>query len=244
MTAVELDKYAHGLTRNKIDLEGMTESVEYAQELLTESGCSIGVLAVEFDLRGDNIPGAYAKMIRDTAQVAATNSNSITVRGLTESDWDEFREIASQAWFDGDSYPFDDSTTSEQFDHYWQSSGEIRVAVNGERVVGGYLIKPNQPWRGSHVANVGYVVDRALRGRGIGRVLVRDSIARAKELGYRGIQFNLVVVSNIGAVRLYESEGFRIIGTVPGIFRVKDGRYVDAHVMHLDLTDSEVGVDV
>ncbi|MFK7885160.1 MAG: N-acetyltransferase family protein [Phycisphaerales bacterium] len=164
---------------------------------------------------------------------------ALNLRSLEERDRDQFFAIARQVADEGDSYPFDDDTTEAEFLDYWFAKGEIRVAVDGERVVGGYLIKPNQPWRGSHVANVGYVVDRALRGRGIGRVLVRDSIARARELGYRAIQFNLVVVSNVGAVRLYESEGFQIIGTVPGIFRVKDGRYVDAHVMHLDLTDDD-----
>jgi len=157
-------------------------------------------------------------------------------RRLEDRDRNTFLALARQVADEGDSYPFDDETTEGEFLDYWFGKGEIRVAVDGDRVVGGYLIKPNQPWRGSHVANVGYVVDRAMRGRGIGRVLVRDSIARAREIGYRGIQFNLVVVSNVGAVRLYESEGFRIIGTVPGIFRVKDGRYTDAHVMHMDLT--------
>lgn len=167
------------------------------------------------------------------------SAGGLRVRGLGAAERDAFLAIARQVADEGDSYPFDDATTEAEFLDYWFAKGEIRVAVDGERVVGGYLIKPNQPWRGSHVANVGYVVDRALRGRGVGRVLVRDSIARAREIGYRGIQFNLVVVSNVAAVRLYESEGFRIIGTVPGIFRVKDGRYMDAHVMHLDLTEAE-----
>jgi len=164
-----------------------------------------------------------------------STSDSLEIRGFEERDREGFLAIARQVADEGDSYPFDERTTEAEFLDYWFANGEIRVAIDGDRVVGGYLIKPNQPWRGAHVANVGYLVDVEHRGRGIGRVLVRDSVVRARELGYRGIQFNLVIVSNVGAVRLYESEGFRRIGTVPGIFRVKDGRYMDAHVMHLDL---------
>ena len=198
----------------------------------------ICITDLEYASNGSSRIGFYVPLI-EIAVKAYINQQRLKVEPLEQQNRDAFLELARQVAEEGDSYPFDDAITEAEFLDYWFAKGEIRVAVDGERVVGGYLIKPNQPWRGSHVANVGYVVDRALRGRGIGRVLVRDSIARARELGYRGIQFNLVVETNVGAVRLYESEGFVLVGTVPGIFRVKDGRYVDAHVMHLDLTGGD-----
>ena len=37
-----------------------------------------------------------------------------------------------------------------------------------------------------------------------------------RDQGFRGIQFNAVVETNVAAVRLWESLGFEIVGTVPG----------------------------
>jgi hypothetical protein len=60
-------------------------------------------------------------------------------------------------------------------------------------------------------------------------------VAWHREHGFRAIQFNAVVESNVGAVRLWESLGFTIVGTVPGAFRRPSGEYVGLHVMHLPL---------
>ncbi len=72
----------------------------------------------------------------------------------------------------------------------------VVVARSDDRVVGAYYLKPNQPGRAAHIANAGYVVDRPYRGRGIGRLLVEDSIRRAPLVGFDAIQFNLVFESN------------------------------------------------
>ena len=53
--------------------------------------------------------------------------------------------------------------------------------------------------------------------------------------GYRGVQFNAVVETNEVAVRLWQSLGFEVIGTVPGAFRHADGGYVGLHVIFLSL---------
>lgn len=91
----------------------------------------------------------------------------------------------------------------------------VVVARAPEGVVGGYYLRPNGPGRAAHVANAGYVVDPAHRGRGIGRALVADSITRAGRLGFAALQFNLVFASN-PARRLYESLGFSVVGRIPG----------------------------
>jgi hypothetical protein len=44
-----------------------------------------------------------------------------------------------------------------------------------------------------------------------------------------------VGTANTAAVRLWESLGFTIIGTVPEAFRRPSGEYVGLHVMHLPL---------
>lgn len=76
----------------------------------------------------------------------------------------------------------------------------------------------NRPHQGAHVASGSFMVAASARGQGVGRRLVRDMVAWCAEQGFRGIQFNAVVATNEGAVRLYEPEGFRTIGAAPGGF--------------------------
>ena len=94
---------------------------------------------------------------------------------------------------------------------------------------------PNRPGRGSHVATGSFMVDPAATGQGVGRALGEHVVAAARAAGYRGIQFNAVVETNTGAVRLWQSLGFRVIGTVPGAFRSAAHGYVGLHVMYLPL---------
>ena len=121
-------------------------------------------------------------------------------------------------------YPQAPPLTAEVFDATWVRPVSVVVAarVEGE-LAGAYYLKPNQPGRAAHIANAGYVVDQRFRGRGIGRALVLDSIARAPHHDFDAIQFNLVFASN-PARRLYEELGWIEIGRVP---RAVDGE--DAH---------------
>ena len=94
-------------------------------------------------------------------------------------------------------------------------------------VVGFYKLNPIHPGRASHVGNCTYAVSRQMQGKGVGRVMVQASIAEAITRGYQGIQFSGVVSTNTAAVRLYRSEGFVCIGTVPDASLLKNGQYVD-----------------
>ena len=51
--------------------------------------------------------------------------------------------------------------------------------------------------------------------------------AEGREAGFRVLQFNAVVATNLAARRLYERLGFTQLGTIPGGFRMADGRYED-----------------
>ena len=61
------------------------------------------------------------------------------------------------------------------------------------------------------------------------------AIEKARRLDYRGMQFNCVVRTNLPAIRLWESLGFAIVGTIPGAFNHCKSGYVDMHVMYRDL---------
>ncbi len=60
-------------------------------------------------------------------------------------------------------------------------------------------------------------------------------MALAPRHGFHGIQFNAVVETNTAAVRLWQSLGFRIVGTVPEAFRHPAHGLVGLHVMYLGL---------
>lgn len=118
----------------------------------------------------------------------------------------------------------------------WVGTGKhTYVAEFDGQVVGSYVLKPNQPGLGSHVASGAYVVDPSHRGRGLGRAMGEDSIRRARDLGFRALQWNLVVADNAAAISLWRSLGFEIAGTLPGAFERPDGEYLDVHVMYLQL---------
>jgi ribosomal protein S18 acetylase RimI-like enzyme len=89
---------------------------------------------------------------------------------------------------------------------------------------------------GSHVCNAGYVTSPRARGKGVASAMCLHSQDEARAHGFRAMQFNIVVATNAGAVRLWQRLGFGIVGTLPGAFRHASLGYVDAYVMFKDLT--------
>lgn len=122
-------------------------------------------------------------------------------------------------------------------DYWFGGRGcEVWVLEENGQFLGSYYLRQNHYELGEHIANAGYLVPESARGRGIGRMLAEKSIERAKERGFRAIQFNFVISTNAPAMHLWEELGWRIIGTVPGGYHEKHARYVDAHIMLKELT--------
>jgi ribosomal protein S18 acetylase RimI-like enzyme len=92
-----------------------------------------------------------------------------------------------------------------------------------------------RPGDGSHIASASYMVDPAHSGRGVGRALCEDSLEWARTAGFQAMVFNAVVETNVRAVRLYESVGFKVVGTVPEGFRHATEGHVGLHMMHQTL---------
>ena len=59
-------------------------------------------------------------------------------------------------------------------------------------------------------------------------LLCEHSQREARQAGFRAMQFNLVVSTNEGAVRLWQRLGFDIVGTLPGAFQHPTHGLVDA----------------
>ncbi len=119
---------------------------------------------------------------------------------------------------------------------YWFSpQREVLVAEDQGEIVGTYCLQANQRGGGAHVANCGYMTAASATGRGVARAMCTHSFDRARERGFRAMQFNFVVSTNERAVRLWQSFGFEIVGTLPRAFLHPTLGYVDAYVMYRDL---------
>jgi len=154
------------------------------------------------------------------------------IREATIKDLDAVWEIFEKVIKSGDTFAFDPATPKEDMANIWFApTMKTYVAENNGKISGTYFIKPNQPGLGSHIANCGYMVHPEARGMGIGKQLCTHSIYMARERGYRGMQFNLVVSTNLFAIKLWEQSGFKIIGTIPKGFHHRQLGYVDAHIM-------------
>ncbi len=146
--------------------------------------------------------------------------------------WTIFKKIIDL----GDTYIWNESTSKDDFKDLWLASDiNTYVVDEGVRTVGSYILRPNHFGRGAHIANGSYIVDPACQGRGVGKLICRHSLTEAKRLGFKGIQFNMVVSTNEAAIKLWKSFGFKIIGTTPKGFNHKELGYVDAHIMYLEL---------
>jgi GNAT superfamily N-acetyltransferase len=113
----------------------------------------------------------------------------------------------------------------------------VAVTDVGE-AFGTYYVKPNQAGGGAHVANAGYIVAARARGRGVASALAAHSLETARALGFRAMQFNFVVSTNVVAVRLWQRLSFAIVGTLPGAFLHPTHGFVDVYVMYQSLIDS------
>jgi L-amino acid N-acyltransferase YncA len=119
-----------------------------------------------------------------------------------------------------------------------EQSQAVMVAVDADgALVGTYYLRPNSLALGAHVANAGYVVAEPCRRQGIGSRLCQHSLQAARRLGFRAMQFNLVVSTNTAGLRCWQRNGFQVVGTLPGAFRHRRLGYVDALVMVQGLVD-------
>ena len=158
---------------------------------------------------------------------------TVCIRQATDSDFDQIWPIFSDVVSAGETYGYRTDTDKAQAKHLWIQYPRVTyVAEEGERILGTYYLKTNHDGPGGHVCNCGYMVALAARGRGLATRMCVHSQQEAISMGYRAMQFNLVVASNEGAVRLWTKLGFATVGRLPGAFAHPKLGYVDALVMY------------
>ncbi|WP_077922588.1 GNAT family N-acetyltransferase [Spirosoma sp. 209] len=160
----------------------------------------------------------------------------IEIRKATADDQEAIWLIIKEVIATGDTYCFAPNSSRETMLTYWYGHDKhTYVAVVDGNVAGTFILKDNQVDLGSHIANASYMVSSGHEGRGIGHQLGTYSIQEAQRLGYRALQFNIVVKSNERAVRLWKKLGFAIIGEIPEAFNHAQWGYTNAYIMYRKL---------
>jgi len=158
------------------------------------------------------------------------------IRDATDDDWPAIWPFFHQIVLAGETYCWPADLPSDRARREWmdgeRTTALVAVDEASGTVLGTASIHPNREGNGSHVAGGSFMVDPAASGRGVGRALGEAALARARAEGYRVMQFNAVVESNTGAIALWRSLGFEIVGTVPGAFHHPRNGYVGLHIMY------------
>ena len=134
----------------------------------------------------------------------------------------------------GETYAMDVPASVEETRAFW-SGDHVVVAVDGDTVLGSAKMGPNRPAQGCPRRH-GLVHGRLRGPRSRHRPGAGGARRRLapRPTASTAIQFNAVVSTNTAAVRLWQSLGFEIVGTVPGRpSGCPTASYADLHVMYL-----------
>ena len=163
---------------------------------------------------------------------------ALEIRPYREEDLAGMIKVWNEVVEAGEAFPQVEPLTMETARAFFAEQTLTTVAAIDDKLFGLYILHPNNVGRCAHVGNSSYAVASSVRGLGLGRALVEDSLAQAARKGFRGLQFNAVVAGNAGAIHLYEDLGFVRVGTVPGGFVNFMGGYEDIHIYYRDCVDT------
>ncbi|MFE1145827.1 GNAT family N-acetyltransferase [Streptomyces albidoflavus] len=162
------------------------------------------------------------------------------IREARAEDWDAIWPFFESIVRAGETFTYPLDLSREDAEGWWMVKAPSRTVVavdDSGTVLGTAKMNRNHMGNGGHIASASYMVDPAHGGRGVGRALCTYTIDWARAEGYRAMQFNAVVETNTRAVKLYESLGFEVLGTLPEGFRHPGEGYVGLHIMHRSLTE-------
>jgi L-amino acid N-acyltransferase YncA len=159
----------------------------------------------------------------------------VLIRDATAADWPRIWPFFQQIVAAGETFSYDRGMSEEQGRAIWLVGppGRTAVAVAPDgTVLGSANMYANRGGPGAHVASASFMVDPAGAGRGVGLALGADALEWARAKGFRAVQFNAVVESNVRAVKLWQSLGFEILATVPEGFEHPAKGFVGLHIMY------------
>lgn len=157
------------------------------------------------------------------------------IREYNPEDLEQMIEIWNEVVEEGIAFPQEEPLNSKTGAEFFSSQSYCGVAFEDGKVYGLYILHPNNVGRCGHISNASYAVASYVRGKHIGEKLVLDCIKVAREIGFKILQFNAVVESNIHARHLYERIGFTQLGVIQGGFRMKDGHFENICPYYIEL---------
>lgn len=163
-------------------------------------------------------------------------TETVTMREIDAGEFVRIWPIMQAVIAGGDTYNYPADLDVDTARAMWTAT-PVRcfIAEQDGKILGFYKLRPNQPGLGDHMANASYMVAADARGRGIASMLCEHSLQKARDAGFKAMQFNFVVSTNTIAVRLWQRHGFQIVGQVPGAFRHAVHGHTDVYVMHREL---------
>lgn len=160
---------------------------------------------------------------------------NILIDAYKETDIKDMVEIWNEVVEDGMAFPQSEFLTEQGGKEFFEKQDYVGVAKCNEKVVGLYILHPNNVGRCGHQANTSYAVSRKMRGLKVGEKLVAHSLEQAKKLNYKLMIFNAVVKGNDSAIHIYDKLGFVKVGEIPKGFLLKTGVYQDIIVFYHEL---------
>lgn len=158
------------------------------------------------------------------------------IRLVTQQDKKEILPLLRETFRAGETYPYDPQSTDEEMLDIWFSKmNRVYVYEDDGHIKGTLYIRPNQPGLGSHICNAGFIVAGTATGQGICTKMGAFALEEAKKLGYAAMQFNFVVSTNIGSLKVWEKFGFSILGRVPKAFKHSKHGFVDTFILYKEL---------
>lgn len=168
------------------------------------------------------------------------NKLGYSLEAYTPQDEEALYRIFVDIVDSGNLFPFITSSKEDFVKYFVGPQFHAYVCKSKEnKIVGGFYVKQNFAGRASHISNAGYMLESSARGKGIGTLLIEASLYIAKNLGFKAMQFNMVLSQNVSANNAYKKVGFEIVGTIPEAVKNPDGSYQDGYVMFRKLDDIE-----
>ncbi len=158
--------------------------------------------------------------------------SDVTIRPATRADDDAIWAMLEPVIRGGETYALPrDMSRADALAYWFSPEKTVLLAEAGDEPLGTYYLRPNAMGGGDHVCNCGYITAPAAQGRGIARTMLAESLDRAREAGFRAMQYNFVISTNTRAIDTWQRAGFDVVGRLPGAYRHPTEGYVDALVM-------------
>lgn len=156
------------------------------------------------------------------------------IRAATEQDVSAINRIHNQGIIDRVATLDLEPYTDEEKMGWFRAHGlrePVLVATNTEGDIIGYsslqLFSPRKCYY--HVSTLSLYVDRAWRGKGVGKLLLGAILDLGRSHGYSKVILNAFAFNTAG-ITLYQKFGFRLVGTYERQGQL-DGKCVDTVIM-------------